>query len=352
MPLLKYMLTAEDTVIPPALLFCGPSGVGKTTAARIVASAVNCREDNAPCGTCSSCVAVQLGNHPAVVEIDAAISGGAEAIRKLRELSLVDTGLNHQCFIVDEAHSISWQGWNALLKILEEPIGDVTFMLVTSEPFKVPVKVRTRCIRFDFSTVAPEPMRQRLTHVVRAEDVLLSPDEMDLIVDESKGSMREAIKLLEIVTKSGSGEVIKKDFSIAVLDSIIADSAEEGIKILLEWWNKVGSFQDIVHMIGECLEGVLIVKYDLPNSFSEKKSLDLERFSDTFSEHQWASMMETVADWSAKDGSRAHLSMLWTVLRKSIHGAASDKILKSKSFTSSRAAPVNKEDIVNALRSI
>ena len=127
--LLRHIV--NDPACPPVLMFCGAPGVGKTSAARIVAASLNCeeRDGKEPCGECQSCIAVHSGSSYFVTEIDAASFGGAEDMRNMREQTFISVGANKNIFINDEAHSISWQGWNVLLKTFEEPVEGVYFIL-------------------------------------------------------------------------------------------------------------------------------------------------------------------------------------------------------------------------------
>src|SRR5688572_10902006 len=149
--LLRHIVS--DDACPPVFMFSGSPGVGKTSAARIVAAALNCldKDGREPCGECANCESVFKGSSYFVTEIDAASFGGADDLRSIREQTYISVGSNKNIFIIDEAPSISWQGWNVLLKTFEEPNPDVYFILVTSEPNKVPLKIRTRALRFDFT---------------------------------------------------------------------------------------------------------------------------------------------------------------------------------------------------------
>jgi DNA polymerase-3 subunit gamma/tau len=197
-------------------LFAGPRGVGKTTAARILAMALNCERrgaDGEPCGACDSCLRIWSGAaNLDVVELDAASNRGVDDARELRERAMyaASGAGRRKVYIVDEAHMLTREAWNALLKILEEPPPGVVFVFATTDPQKIvqsAAPILSRLQRFDFRRIGPRVIAERLRQVLAAEGLAAADDAVQLIARSADGGMRDGLSILDQVLSFGDGAV-------------------------------------------------------------------------------------------------------------------------------------------------
>ncbi len=188
----------EEDRIAHAYLFCGPRGTGKTTIAKLLAKAINCTGEVKPCDECENCKEITLGNHPDVIEIDAASNNGVDEVRNLIEkVKYAPTQGKYKVYIIDEVHMMSTGAFNALLKTLEEPPAHVVFILATTEPHKILPTIISRCQRFDFTKLSQEDMIHRMKEVIEQENYQCDDDALQMIAKLADGGMRDALSILE-----------------------------------------------------------------------------------------------------------------------------------------------------------
>jgi DNA polymerase III subunit gamma/tau len=192
----------EQQRIAHGYIFSGHRGIGKTTVARILAMALNCRSADhpvpEPCGVCESCTEIRAGNSVDVIEIDAATNRGIDEIRELRDAARYRPARDRfKIWILDEAHQITDAAFNALLKTLEEPPGHVIFMLATTQPEDIPQTIRSRCQHFSFHAVRFDDILGQLRDIAGRENIKAEPDALALLAEAGDGSMRDALSILD-----------------------------------------------------------------------------------------------------------------------------------------------------------
>ncbi|MFC1517282.1 DNA polymerase III subunit gamma/tau [Candidatus Margulisiibacteriota bacterium] len=209
----------QNDLLNHAYIFSGPRGTGKTSTARILAKALNCRQGRSvtPCLECDLCLRIKSGEALDVFEIDAASNRGIDEIRDLREkIAFAPVEGKYKIYIIDEAHMLTEPAFNALLKTLEEPPENTIFVLATTEPHKIPVTILSRCQRLDFKMITLPDILKMLKMIAEKEKITVEEKALRLIAQNAEGGMRDAVSLLEQIY-SFKGKEIKVDDVLAVL---------------------------------------------------------------------------------------------------------------------------------------
>lgn len=208
--IIQNEISSDD--ISHAYLFSGHRGTGKTTLARLFAKSINCldRKGSEPCNKCAACLEINTGRAIDIIEIDAASNRGIDEIRGIKEsIKFSPTFLKYKVLILDEAHQLSKDAANALLKMLEEPPSYAVFILATTEAHKMISTISSRCQKFDFHKLSFEEMVKKLTSICKKENLDCEPEALNLIVANSEGSMRDAEAKLNQMIGFFSGQKIK-----------------------------------------------------------------------------------------------------------------------------------------------
>ena len=214
-----------------AYLFTGARGVGKTSAARILAKALNCEKGPAPvpCNQCDICRSISTGEDVDVLEIDGASNRGIDEIRQLRQnVGVRPSRARFKIYIIDEVHMLTREAFNALLKTLEEPPEHVKFIFCTTEPTKIPITILSRCQRFDFAGILTRSISERLRQIVAAEGVEADPDALEVLARRAAGSMRDSQSLLEQLLAFSPGRI-----TVADVHGMLGTAGEERLAALV-----------------------------------------------------------------------------------------------------------------------
>jgi len=362
-------------------LFAGPRGVGKTTAARILAMALNCERRGAagtpagePCGECDSCTRVWTGAaNLDVVELDAASNRGVDDARDLRERAMYAASAEgrHKVYIVDEAHMLTREAWNALLKILEEPPPRVVFVFATTEPQKIAqtaAPILSRLQRFDFRRIGPHAIAERLRHVAAAEGLAADDEALHLIAKSADGGMRDGLSILDQVVSFGEGPVtaarvrevlgLISDDVYGELLRLVAERDPKAVFPLVERLVDAGAdLGEFVAGAGEIVRAVLLANLGgKPEGFTDALLALIERYRSPLPAVDLVRLLAVLSELEPqlRAGSNARLAVELLLLRwammsrtveldaviRSLGGEPVDKPRKGGNPETSSAAPV------------
>lgn len=248
---LKNQIKADR--IGHAYLFCGTRGTGKTTVAKILAKAVNCEHpvEGSPCGECPTCKAIAAGTSMNVIEIDAASNNGVDNIRQIREeVAYRPTEGRYKVYIIDEVHMLSAGAFNALLKTLEEPPAYVIFILATTEAHKIPITILSRCQRYDFHRISIDTIADRLTALMKEEQIEVEDRAIRYVAKAGDGSMRDALSLLDQCIAFHLGETLTYDNVLEVLGAVDTEVFSKLLRQILDK-NITGAIATLDSLVNE-----------------------------------------------------------------------------------------------------
>ncbi len=308
--------------IPHAFLFTGPKGLGKTSAARILAKAINCtnrkNKEIEPCNICVSCKSIMNGSNLDVLELDAASNRGIDEIRDLREkIRLAPVSSKKKIYIIDEVHMLTTEAFNALLKTLEEPPTHAIFILCTTEPQKLPPTITSRCFHIKFSKATDEDLVNSFSRIAKGEGLKADKDALLQIARLSDGSFRDGAKILEELSASSkniTASLIEKKYKTVSIDRSLGDlitsfesrDAKKGIQIVLRLAEEGVDFKLFVEELIGVLHQRLVSQVEgesFEMSISETKKL-IEMLVKSHTSIKYAVLPQlplelTIVEWAA-----------------------------------------------------
>ena len=286
--------SVNNGTITHAYLFSGPRGTGKTTMAKILAKMVNCLSpiDGNACGKCDICKNILDSND--VIEIDAASNNGVDEIRELREkANLVPSNAKYKVYIIDEVHMLTTQAFNALLKTLEEPPKHVIFILATTEYYKIPLTITSRCQKFQFNKITDEEIVDRLKYISIQENINIDDDALFEIAKISDGGMRDSINFLDQLRSFNSenisindvyevcGNISNDDF--VNLFSVIRNNDVEKVTAFFEKMNETGkNYSKFNEDVVDYLRDIILYKKNVSNKYIRNDIESIKKISNLF----------------------------------------------------------------------
>jgi DNA polymerase-3 subunit gamma/tau len=275
---------------PHSVIFTGVRGVGKTTSARIYAKALNCENGPTaePCDECASCVAIASGNHEDVLEIDGASNTGVDDVRALQEtLSYVPQRSTYKIYIIDEVHMLSISAFNALLKTLEEPPQHVVFIFATTELHKVPETIQSRCQTFHLQKISRPVIVDRVRSILTAEGIPFDEGALAIVAREGRGSMRDALTMLDQAIAVGGGQVSLEALKnmvgsssqalpvLELLDGLLRKDASQILEVIARWDQEGLAMSTLAEETAKACRNAFILR-DLKGQAIDLQLLELE----------------------------------------------------------------------------
>ncbi|MDA0797817.1 MAG: DNA polymerase III subunit gamma/tau, partial [Chloroflexi bacterium] len=270
-----------------AYLLCGPRGTGKTSTARVLAKALNCTMRppgfGDPCGNCDACLAIERGNYVDLIEIDAASNRGIDEMRDLREkVRFLPTQGKYKVYIIDEAHALTNDAFNAFLKTLEEPPPHSVFVLATTEPHRLPATIISRCQRYDFRRISPADVVERLSEIATSEGVDVSPEVLRTVSRAAGGSLRDATNMLDqLITSFGAKVGIEQvrellgiggeERAVALVKHLLTNNTTAALELINTVASEGQDIRPLHRMTVDFLRAALLMKSGVKDSLELSK---------------------------------------------------------------------------------
>lgn len=312
-----------------AYLFCGPRGVGKTSAARIFAKTINCAhptEDMEPCGECESCVSFREGRSYCIHELDAASNNGVEDIKALMEQVQIPPQVGrYSVYIIDEVHMLTQSAFNAFLKTLEEPPAHAIFILATTEKHKIIPTILSRCQTYDFNRISVPDIVRNLRDIAGKEGVTVDDESLHVIAHKADGAMRDALTIFDqTVAFCGTDihyedvirnlNVLDYEYSFRLVDAFLAKDYGTALLIFDEILSKGFNALHFISALGSHLRDLLVSRtggleslLDLPDSLRERYRSQAERCSVKFIYDALGVIAQCEAGYKAATNQRLHI---------------------------------------------
>ncbi|MFR7635233.1 MAG: DNA polymerase III subunit gamma/tau [Lachnospirales bacterium] len=306
-----------------AYLFNGTRGTGKTSAAKILARAVNCLnpKDGEPCNECEICKAALSGALTDIVEMDAASNNSVDDIRIIRdEVNFLPTLAKYRVYIIDEVHMLSTGAFNALLKTLEEPPAHVKFILATTEPQKLPATILSRCQRFDFKKISDENIDKRLQYICDESKIEITKEALKIIAVLSEGAMRDALSILERCLQEGNNQINeelvkelvgipKLEYISGITESIINYDVDNALKVVNEVLKQGKDISNLIWEIIKYFKDILVYKTSQTlEIYNEKEITQIKGLANNVSKERLLQIIYDLSNlsneikWSSQKG--------------------------------------------------